>query len=177
MKYHLTLWSKAIYEKISHINPLITWYIRPGHGIFWLGNLNLIQYIMRIWMNLHSSIIQAFSGPCLFCLFRGGAEFGETCLHNTCIFWGLLILLIPGRGGVQNMGKPAYIYLHALIPCLEVENLVEGSCYSCCYLKWKQSQILVWSLIIHLVTIISPMSEKIQELGLKIQKNCIWKPL
>ena len=49
LKYHLTLWSKAIYEKISHIHSWITWHIRLGHGILCLGSLNLIQYITHIW--------------------------------------------------------------------------------------------------------------------------------
>ena len=57
VNYHFTLWSKAIYEKISHIHPWITWYIRPGHWILCLGSLNLIQYITHIWTNRHSSII------------------------------------------------------------------------------------------------------------------------
>ena len=54
-----------------------------------LGSFDLIQYITLIRTNRHSSIIWAFwwvggLRPCLFCLFRGG---------------------------VQNLGKPAYIIL------------------------------------------------------------------
>ena len=57
MAFNLTHWPKAIYEKISHIHPWITWYIRSGHGILCLGSLNLIRYITHIWTNRHSSII------------------------------------------------------------------------------------------------------------------------
>ena len=57
VKYHLTIWSKAIYEKISHIHPWITWYIRAGHGILCLGSLNLMRYTTHIRKNHHSSII------------------------------------------------------------------------------------------------------------------------
>ena len=82
----------TIYEKIGHIHPWITWYIRPGHVILCLGNLNLIRYITHMYLiktpfKYYISILGGVGGlrPCLFCLFRGG--------------------------GVQNSGKPTYAIL------------------------------------------------------------------
>ena len=87
VKYHFTLWSKAIYEKISHIHPWITWYISAGHGILCLGSLNLNESPFKYYI----SILGGGLRRCLFCLFRRG--------------WG-----------VQNSGNPAYIILaHFLI--------------------------------------------------------------
>ena len=82
VKYHLIFWSKVIYEKICHIHPWITWYIRAGHGILCLGSLNLIQYVdsysNKSPFKYHISVLGGVGilRPCLFCLFRGGPEFG-----------------------------------------------------------------------------------------------------
>ena len=43
-KYHLTSWSKAIYEKISHIHLWITWYIRAWNFVFWKLELDTIYF-------------------------------------------------------------------------------------------------------------------------------------
>ena len=84
VKYHLTLWSKAIYEKISHIHPWITWYIRPGHGILCLGSLNFIRYTSHIQV--------------LYKHFKGGWG-----------VWGHAYFAYLRE--VQNSGKPAYMIL------------------------------------------------------------------
>ena len=79
--------TKSLFEKLSHICPWITWYIRAGHGILCLGSLKLILSIFkRIAIQVLYKHFRGDGGSeamlILLIYGGGGIEFGKTCLYN-----------------------------------------------------------------------------------------------
>ena len=135
VKYHLTLWSMAIYKKISHIHPWITWYIRAGHGILHLWSLNLIWYITHIWTPFKSYIS-----------IWGGVL--RSCLYNTCTLpKHYLRLRHLSQNGPTNKDLNCYVLTqNFLIPisppyialCLQWTPFTQQACTLCCIGKQCQ---------------------------------------
>ena len=83
-------------------------YIRKGACKFYISTLGggtggYYAYLNESPFKYYISILGGLGGlrPCLFCLFRGGQEFGKTCLLGYCYH------LRGVRGGIKGFGPLA----------------------------------------------------------------------